>query len=222
MRGRQVEESWRILRITAEFVEGFELLKEIGRAVTIWGSARASEGDRWYRAAREAGRLLACAGYAVITGGGPGIMEAANRGALEAGGVSIGVNIELPTEQKPNRYTTKLISCRYFFTRKVMFVKYTCGFIIFPGGYGTLDELTEALTLIQTRRIHQFPVVLMDRSCWKGLIDWMDTTLVARGYVDETDMRIFTVTDDPAEAVRVIQQAGRRKKGRSRPAEQAC
>ncbi len=199
-------ESWRVFRIMSEFVDGFEILARTRKAVTIWGSARAHPGDRWYEAAVKTGKLLAGQGYAVITGGGPGIMEAANKGAALAGGDSIGVNIELPTEQKPNPYIKTLISCRYFFTRKVMFVKYTKGFIVFPGGFGTLDEFTEAITLIQTRRIERFPVVLLGTSYWQGLVDWMKKTLVGQDCIQTKDMRIFSVVDTPEEAVRIIQR----------------
>jgi len=199
------EEAWRVFRIMAEFVDGFEILGKIEKAVTVWGSARVKRNDEWYRKAVKTGKLLARKGYTVITGGGPGIMEAANRGATEAGGNSIGLNIELPKEQKPNPYIKTLISFRYFFTRKVMFVKYTKGFIIFPGGFGTLDEFTEAITLIQTERIHKFPVVLVDRSYWKGFIDWMKKTLLKRNYIDEQDLMIFSVVDEPEEAIQQIE-----------------
>ena len=200
-----IEEAWRVFRIMAEFVEGFEILGKIEKAVTVWGSARVKRSDEWYRKAVKVGKLLARKGYTVITGGGPGIMEAANRGATEAGGNSIGLNIELPKEQKPNPYIKTLISFRYFFTRKVMFVKYTKGFIIFPGGFGTLDEFTEAITLIQTERIHKFPVVLLDRTYWKGFIDWMKKVLLKRNYIDEQDLMIFSVVDEPEEAIQQIE-----------------
>ena len=182
-------EAWRIFRIMAEFVDGFEMLEKIKKAVTVWGSARVKEGDKWYEMAVKTGKLLAKEGYAVITGGGPGIMEAANKGATLAGGHSIGLNIELPTEQKPNPYAKTLLSFRYFFTRKVMFVKYTNGFIIFPGGFGTLDEFTEAITLIQTRRVHKFPVVLIDSSYWNGLIKWLEEVVAKRKYIDKKDLK---------------------------------
>ena len=179
-------------------------MEKIKKAVTIWGSARVKEKDKWYRMAEETGRLLAQEGYAVITGGGPGIMEAANKGATLAGGDSIGLNIELPTEQPPNPYAKTLLSFRYFFTRKVMFVKYTKGFVIFPGGFGTLDEFTEAITLIQTRRIHKFPVVLVDSSYWNGFIKWLKETVLKRKYIDEKDLEIFKVADSPEEIVGII------------------
>jgi uncharacterized protein (TIGR00730 family) len=199
------EEAWRIFRIMAEFVEGFETLEKIEKAITIWGSARVKEDDIWYKKAVETAKLLAQKGYTIITGGGPGIMEAANKGASEAGAESIGLNIELPEEQKPNPYIKTLISFRYFFTRKVMFVKYTKGFIIFPGGFGTLDEFTEAITLIQTKRIHKFPVILMDDEYWDGLIKWMSDILLKRGYIDKEDLKIFKVVNEPEEAVKIIE-----------------
>jgi uncharacterized protein (TIGR00730 family) len=199
------EEAWRIFRIMAEFVDGFETLEKIEKAITIWGSARVKEDDIWYKKAVETAKLLAQKGYTIITGGGPGIMEAANKGASEAGAESIGLNIELPEEQKPNPYIKTLISFRYFFTRKVMFVKYTKGFIIFPGGFGTLDEFTEAITLIQTKRIHKFPVVLMDDEYWDGFIKWMSDILLKRGYIEKEDLKIFKVVNEPEEAVKIIE-----------------
>jgi len=200
-----IEEAWRVFRIMAEFVEGFEILGKIEKAVTVWGSARVKRSDEWYRKAVKTGKLLARKGYTVITGGGPGIMEAANRGATEAGGNSIGLNIELPKEQKPNPYIKTLISFRYFFTRKVMFVKYAKAFVIFPGGFGTLDEFTEAITLIQTERIHKFPVILFDRNYWSGLIEWMKENQLKRGYISSDDLLIFSTVDEPEEAIQQIQ-----------------
>ena len=199
------DEAWRIFRIMAEFVDGFEELGNVKNAVTVWGSARVKEGDEWYDKAVEVGKLLVENGYTVITGGGPGIMEAANKGATLAGGNSIGLNIELPHEQKPNPYIKTLISFRYFFTRKVMFVKYAKGFIIFPGGFGTLDEFTEAITLIQTERIHKFPVILFDRNYWSGLIEWMKENQLKRGYISSDDLLIFSTVDEPEEAIQQIQ-----------------
>ncbi len=198
------DEAWRIFRIMAEFVDGFEELGNVKNAVTVWGSARVKEGDEWYDKAVEVGKLLVENGYTVITGGGPGIMEAANKGATLAGGNSIGLNIELPHEQKPNPYIKTLISFRYFFTRKVMFVKYAKGFIIFPGGFGTLDEFTEAITLIQTERIHKFPVILFDRNYWSGLIEWMKENQLKRGYISSDDLLIFSTVDEPEEAIQQI------------------
>ena len=199
------DEAWRIFRIMAEFVDGFEELGNVKNAVTVWGSARVKEGDEWYDKAVEVGKLLVENGYTVITGGGPGIMEAANKGATLAGGNSIGLNIELPHEQKPNPYIKTLISFRYFFTRKVMFVKYAKAFVIFPGGFGTLDEFTEAITLIQTERIHKFPVILFDRNYWSGLIEWMKGNQLKRGYISPDDLLIFSTVDEPEEAIQQIQ-----------------
>ena len=193
---------WRTLRIQAEFVEGFDALAGIGPAVTVFGSARAAEGDPVYEQARELGRLLAEAGLTVITGGGPGVMAAANRGCFEAGGFSVGCNIELPHEQWLNPWVDLGVEFRYFFVRKTMFVKYAEGFVIFPGGFGTLDELFESLTLIQTGKITHFPVFLVGSAYWAGLVAWFRQTLVAAGTVAEQDLDLFTVTDDLAEVVR--------------------
>ena len=200
-------DTWRVLRITGEFVAGFDALADIGPAVTVFGSARTPRTDAMYKAAREIGRRLAGAGFATITGGGPGIMEAANRGAQERGGVSIGANIELPMEQGLNRWVTIPLNFRYFFVRKTMFVKYAGGFIIFPGGYGTLDELFEALTLIQTGKLHHFPVVLFGSSFWEGLLDWIDEQLLASAKIAAGDRTLFTCTDDPGEAVQIMVEA---------------
>jgi len=205
---------WRVLRIVGEFVEGFEELSDIGSAVAIFGSARVGEADAWYQAARRTGRLLGEAGFAVITGGGPGIMQAGNQGAREAGALSIGLNIELPHEQHHNPYIDKAIDFRYFFVRKTMFVKYSTAFIVFPGGFGTLDELFESLTLIQTGKIEHFRVVLMCRSYWEPLLDWLRTRVATEGKIDAQDLDLMQVTDDPAEAVRIVIEseirAGRR------------
>ncbi len=195
---------WRVMRITGEFVHGFDNLAELGPAVTVFGSARTREDDPMYPAAIEVGRLLAEAGFATITGGGPGIMEAANRGAREAGGVSVGANIELPFEQGTNRYVNLPLNFRYFFVRKVMFVKYAEGFICFPGGFGTLDELFESLTLIQTGKLGRFPVVLFGSAFWGGLRGWIEGTLLAERKIGPGDLRLLTMTDDPAEAVRIM------------------
>ena len=197
---------WRIFRIMAEFVEGFETLEHTKNAVTVWGSARTKENDKWYKKAVATGKLLAEKGYSVITGGGPGIMEAANKGAMLAGGDSIGINIELPHEQKPNPYIKTIISCRYFFTRKVMFVKYAKGFIIFPGGFGTLDEFAETMTLIQTERIHKFPVVLVGIDYWQGLVGWIEKNMLARKYIDGEDLNLFCMVDKPEDAVARIEK----------------
>jgi uncharacterized protein (TIGR00730 family) len=193
-------EPWRVLRIQAEFVYGLNALAEVGAAVAVFGSARTDRAHPWYEAARQLGRLLAEAGFAVITGGGPGLMEAANRGAREAGGLSIGCNIELPFEQGSNPYADIAIHFRYFFVRKMMFVKYSEGFVIFPGGFGTLDELFEALTLVQTGKIHQFPVVLFGRDYWRGLLDWIKDTQLANGTISPEDLNLLAVTDSVEEA----------------------
>jgi uncharacterized protein (TIGR00730 family) len=203
---------WRVLRIMGEFVQGFDTLAEIGPAVTIFGSARVREADPMYAAAREVARLLAADGYAIITGGGPGIMEAANRGARDADGISIGCNIELPFEQGSNRFVEIDINFRYFFVRKMMFIKYAEAFVIFPGGFGTLDELFEALTLIQTGKIRNFPLVLFGSHYWRGLIDWVHGTLLAEGKVAPPDLKLLVVSDDPQEVVDLI----RRRRDQSR------
>jgi uncharacterized protein (TIGR00730 family) len=195
---------WRVLRIISEFVEGFGALAEVTKAITIFGSARITEADPMYEQARKVGAELAKAGYAVITGGGPGIMEAANRGCKEGGGLSIGCNIELPFEQGMNAYVDLGIDFDYFFTRKVMFVKYAEGFVMFPGGYGTMDELFEALTLIQTAKVRHFPVVLFGSAYWSGLIEWLRATVLQEGKISPVDLEILTVTDDPAEVVKAV------------------
>jgi hypothetical protein len=186
---------WRVLRIQGEFVHGFNALSEVGAAVSVFGSARVGEEHRWYQAARQLGNRLAEAGFAVITGGGPGLMEAANRGAFEAGGLSIGCNIELPFEQITNPYVNLAINFRYFFVRKTMFVKYSEGFVIFPGGFGTLDELFEALTLVQTRKIHRFPIILFDSEYWAPLLRWVEGSLLLHGLIAAEDLNLLVVTD---------------------------
>ena len=195
---------WRVQRIAGEFVEGFDALADVHRAVAVFGSARIHENDPWYGQARETGRLLGEAGYAVITGGGPGIMEAANRGAHEAGARSIGLNIELPHEQHVNPYVDLEVDFRYFFVRKTMFVKYSQAFVVFPGGFGTLDELFEALTLIQTGKVERFVVILVSVDYWAGLLRWMESRLVAEGKIDERDLKLIEVTDDPAHVVEIV------------------
>lgn len=197
-------DTWRVFRIMGEFVEGFDELATVTRGVAVFGSARTPADDPYYAAAQETAGLLAEAGFSVITGGGPGIMEAANRGALDAGGVSIGCNIELPFEQKPNPYQTRSISFKYFFVRKTMFVKYSNAFVIFPGGYGTLDELFESLTLIQTRKIRNFPVVLFGKEYWGGMFRWLEDTMLKSKYINEADYRMLHLTDSPAEVVEII------------------
>jgi len=197
---------WRVLRIVSEFVEGFDALARIPPAVSVFGSARIREDDPSYAAARAVGAELAKAGLAVITGGGPGVMEAANRGCREAGGFSVGCNIELPFEQGMNAYVDLGIDFRYFFVRKMMFVKYAEGFVVFPGGFGTLDELFEALTLIQTGKVQHFPVVLFDSAYWTGLVEWLRSPVLAEGKVAPDDLRLFRVVDDPGEVVPFFRQ----------------
>ncbi|WP_248963721.1 TIGR00730 family Rossman fold protein [Sphaerisporangium perillae] len=204
---------WRVLRIQAEFVEGFGQLGELPPAVTVFGSARTRPDEPDYAMAEALGRALAEAGYAVITGGGPGCMEAANKGARQAGGVSVGLGIELPFEQKLNDYVDLGIEFRYFFVRKTMFVKYACGFVALPGGFGTLDELFEALTLVQTRKVTSFPVILLGTRFWGGLLDWIRDTLLATGKISPGDIDLMRVTDDVDEAVRIIVEADRERNG---------
>jgi len=199
-----MQESWRLFKIMAELVDGFETLGEIGPAVSIFGSARTKPEDPWYETTETLAKLLVKAGYCVITGGGPGLMRAANKGASEAGGPSVGLHIHLPLEQDANEFIDVRCDFRYFFTRKVMFVKYAMAYIAMPGGFGTLDELFEALVLIQTRRIKPFPIVLMGRDYWKGLEDWLRSRLVSDGYLNASDLELFTVMDSPEEAVRFI------------------
>jgi uncharacterized protein (TIGR00730 family) len=195
---------WRVLRIMGEFVDGFDALADVGPAVSIFGSARIGPEDQNYELAVEVARRLARSGFAIITGGGPGIMEAANRGAREGGGRSIGCNIELPHEQGTNAFVEEAINFRYFFVRKTMFVKYAEGFVIFPGGFGTLDELFEALTLIQTQKIKHFPIVMVGRAYWQPLLDWVESTMLAEGKIAAHDLDLLVCTDDPAEVERII------------------
>ena len=199
------EDPWRVFRIMAEFVDGFEMMARVPPGVSVFGSSRAGPDHPYYRKAEEVGRLIARAGFAVITGAGPGIMEAANKGAKEAGGESVGLNILLPFEQVANPYLTKVINFRYFFVRKVMFSKYATGLLFFPGGYGTLDEFFDMITLMQTGKIHRLPTVLMGKEFWQGQLDWMRTTVLERfGHISPEDLDLMRVTDDPAEAVRHI------------------
>jgi len=195
---------WRVMRIMGEFIEGFDTLASVDKAVTIFGSARIGPDDPHYVAAMETARLLAEAGFAVITGAGPGIMEAGNKGARLGGGRSIGCNIELPFEQGANPYVDTLVNFRYFFVRKTMFIKYSVAFVIFPGGFGTLDELFEALTLIQTGKIYRFPVILFGRYYWAGLLRWLQARVLTEGKISEGDLDLMLVTDDPTEAVAAI------------------
>jgi len=200
---------WRVFRIMGEFVEGFDTLANVGPAVSIFGSARVRPDDPQYGAAEETARRLAEAGFAVITGGGPGIMEAANKGARNAGGRSIGCNIELPFEQGMNPYVEVAVNFRYFFVRKTMFVKYAEAFIIFPGGFGTLDELFEALTLIQTGKVRNFPVILFGSEYWQGLLDWIGERMLGEAKISPDDLDLLVVTDSPEEAVRIVRAAAR-------------
>jgi uncharacterized protein (TIGR00730 family) len=197
-------DTWRVFRIMGEFVEGFDELATLSRGVSIFGSARSLPTDADYKVAQETAGLLAHAGFSVITGGGLGIMEAANRGAFDAGGISVGCNIELPFEQRPNAYQTLSLKFKYFFVRKMMFVKYSEAFVIFPGGFGTLDELFEALTLIQTKKIRDFPVVMYGTRYWGGLMDWIREFALQESKVTEADLRLLHLTDSPAEIVQII------------------
>lgn len=203
---------WRIFKIMGEFVDGFDDLAQIPAGVSIFGSARTQPDNKYYEAAVETGRLLVKENFAVITGGGPGIMEAGNKGAFESGGTSIGCNIELPFEQSANPYQTVSLTFNYFFVRKVMFVKYAVAFIIFPGGFGTMDELFEALTLIQTKKIRNFPVVLFGNDYWSGLVTWIKETMLANKLVSPEDLNLLFVTDSPEEAVQFIVQSQQKVK----------
>lgn len=199
-------DSWRIFRIIAEVVDGFEKLGETQRCVSIFGSARATEDDPMYETTRVIAKKLAEAGYGVITGGGPGFMEAGNRGALEGGGESIGLHIRLPNEQQPNNYIKTRCDFRYFFVRKLMFVKYSMAYVVMPGGMGTVDELSEAFVLAQTNRIRPFPIILYDSSFWDGLLDWLRKVMIGRGYMSEEEMNLITVLDSPDEVVAYIKK----------------
>ncbi|WP_050766687.1 TIGR00730 family Rossman fold protein [Janibacter sp. HTCC2649] len=195
---------WRVMRIQSEFVEGFGALAELGPAVSVFGSARTTEDDPTYDLGVRVGASLVDAGYAVITGGGPGAMEAANKGACEAGGTSVGLGIELPFETGLNQYVDLGVNFRYFFARKTMFVKYSQGFIVLPGGFGTLDELFEAITLVQTRKVTSFPIILMGTAYWQGLLDWLQSSALAAGTISAKDLSLITLTDDVEEAVAAI------------------
>lgn len=201
-----LKDSWRMFRFLAEFVEGFEVMPEVYPAVTIFGSSRAKPKSPYYKTTVKVARLLVENGFNVISGGGPGIMEAANKGAAEAGGKSVGLHIQLPNEQKPNKYANVRLGFKYFFIRKVMFVKYAVAYIIIPGGFGTLDELFEALTLIQTKRIKYFPIILMDSQFWNGLLDWVKNTLIKENTVSKSDFDIFNVVNTPEEAISIIKR----------------
>ena len=198
------DDTWRVFRIMAEFIEGFEILSRVGKAVSIFGSSRVKPDDKYYKMAEELAEILVKEGYAIISGGGPGIMEAANKGAFKAGGESIGLNIEIPREQKPNKFVKTLLNFRYFFCRKVMFVKYASAYVVFPGGYGTMDEFFEALTLIQTKRIKSFPVILVGGEYWRELVGWINGDLVKRRYISQKDTNLFHVADTSQKVVEVI------------------
>ena len=201
-----IQDSWRMFRIMAEFVDGFEALSKYHPAVSIFGSTRVKPGDEVYQKAEQIGKLLAEKGFAVITGGGPGVMEAANKGAFSAGGKSIGLNIELPLEQRPNPYTNVTLNFRYFFVRKVMFVKYAVAYIILPGGFGTMDELLESITLIQTQKIKPFPVILVGSKYWRGLLDWIKEVVLKEGKISSADLDILQLIDEPEEIVKTIKK----------------
>lgn len=203
-RDSRVAELFKVFRIAREFIRGFRALHFVGPAVTVFGSARFKEGHPYYQLGIEVGSALATRGFTVITGGGPGLMEAANRGAKEAGGRTVGCNIHLPMEQSPNPYLDRVVNFYYFFVRKVMLVKYSYSFVILPGGFGTLDEMMEALTLIQTGRVYDFPVILVGRDYWKGFLDWMQTTLVNQKTIAAEDLDLLHITDDPQEVVDIV------------------
>jgi uncharacterized protein (TIGR00730 family) len=202
---------WRVLRIQSEFVEGFGALAELGPAIAVFGSARTPADDAMYETGERLGGALAQAGFAVITGGGPGVMEAANKGASQAGGVSVGLGIELPFEQGLNEYVDRGVNFRYFFARKTMFVKYSQGFVVLPGGFGTFDELFEALTLVQTQKVTSFPIILLGSDYWRGLVDWLRDTVLAGGKISATDLGILQVTDDVDEAVSILVESQRNR-----------
>ncbi|NOZ63304.1 MAG: TIGR00730 family Rossman fold protein [Calditrichaeota bacterium] len=199
-----IEDSWRVFRIISEFVEGFEELSHVGDCITMFGSARTKEGHPEYELAREIAKLSVKNGFGIITGGGGGIMEAGNRGASEAGGSSVGLNIDLPFEQEPNPYANLKLDFRYFFIRKVMFVKYAKAFVILPGGFGTLDEFFESITLIQTKKIHRFPVILVDSQYWKGLLEWLKSVSMSEGKISPQDLNLIHVADSAQEVIDLI------------------
>jgi uncharacterized protein (TIGR00730 family) len=206
LEGLQAKESWRLFRILAEFVEGFEVLPRVYPGVTIFGSARTKPDDPDYQKAEKLAELLVRAGFSVITGGGPGIMEAANKGASNAGGYSVGLNIRLPMEQEPNPYANIKLEFRYFFVRKVMLAKYSVAFVFFPGGFGTMDEMFEILTLVQTRKIRPVPIVLVDKQFWKPLVSWFTKTLIPENKISPQDLEIFKILDEPEEIVNHIKE----------------
>lgn len=200
------EDTWRIFRIISEFVEGFEVLSEFGKAVSIFGSSRSKRENKYYKLTEEVAYLLAKEGYAIITGGGPGIMEAGNKGCRRAGGQSIGLNIQIPTQQTANEYIDTLLDFRYFFVRKVMFVKYAKAFVIMPGGYGTLDEFYEAINLIQTKRIPRFPVILFGSQYWEGMLKWLQEEVLKSGNISKEDLGLFKAADSPKEVALIIKK----------------
>jgi uncharacterized protein (TIGR00730 family) len=200
------EDPWRVFKIMSEFVDGFEVLSQVGKAVSIFGSSRSKSSNKYYKLAEETAYLLAKAGFAVITGGGPGIMEAANKGTRRAKGLSVGLNIQIPMEQKPNNYIDTLLDFHYFFVRKVMFVKYAKAFVIMPGGYGTLDEFYEAINLIQTMRIPRFPVILFGSEYWQGVIKWLKEKVLVEGNISPEDINLFKLADSPRQAVAIIKK----------------
>jgi uncharacterized protein (TIGR00730 family) len=212
----KTKDAWRALRILSEFVEGFDTLADLPKAVSVFGSARSKPDSPECALAEDLGRALAAAGFAVITGGGPGVMEAANKGCAEAGGLSVGLGIELPFEQGLNEWVDIGIDFRYFFARKTMFVKYAHAFVVLPGGFGTLDELFEAVTLVQTKKVTRFPVVLMGTAYWRGLVDWLRTTMQAEGKISPEDLDLVLLTDDVDEAVRHIVESDKAMDGRGR------
>ncbi len=202
----KIPEAWRVLRIQSELVDGIESLAKLGRAVTVFGSARVQPGSPWYEEAQKLGELLGAENIPVITGGGPGIMEAANKGCYSTPANTVGLNITLPMEQKPNQYQDVSLEFRYFFVRKFLFVKYAVGFVIFPGGYGTMDELFEALTLVQTAKVMPFPIVLVGKAYWQGLIEWMTVHMVDSGFISSREFNLFSVVDDADAAAKIILQ----------------
>jgi uncharacterized protein (TIGR00730 family) len=219
MPDRQTKDTWSVFKIMGEFVEGFETLRSVWPSVSVFGSARSGRNHIYYQDAVRISQALSEAGFSIITGGGPGIMEAANLGANRGEGKSIGLNIKLPFEQQPNRFANTVIHFNYFFARKVMFVKYACGFVALPGGFGTLDEVFEALTLKQTRKIHDFPVILFGTAYWAGLVDWITDQLLADRMISKRDLKLFTVTDDVDEVVDTIRRHYNRRRRSHRPSD---
>ncbi len=205
----KIPEAWRVLRIQSELVDGIESLAKLGGAVTVFGGARFKAGSEFYEEAQKLGAILGEAGVPVITGGGPGVMEGANKGCFASSSASVGLNISLPTEQEPNPYQDTSLEFRYFFVRKFMFVKHAVGFVIFPGGYGTMDELFEALTLVQTGKVRPFPIILLGADYWQGLVDWMRKTMLTNGCIEERELHLFTIVDDAESAAKVILQHSR-------------